>query len=345
MSVPKRFLAWLSNLGLGVALFFLATTITLLFTAANIGFIKKTLSQSGFYENFVPSTLNLVASQTPDEQQTISEFKPIIQSVATPQTVQKYTEQAIDGVGFWLKNPGSPFSISLDVKQLKSSINSQATSYVQNKINQMPSCSPSQYMQNIDILKTTCKPPIIIPQEQISQTVDNYMASLPFLKGDKLVLGKQPEPYTKNDSSTISGLPRAYKILSWSPYILAILFIVFIVLIYFLNSDKYKALRLIGHAFLATGGLLIVTGAITIVFVGGGIKQASAATSVEQVVFSNQIVIPIVKKIVSSIGTWTLYFGVAYAIVGAVSYFISHRLKIKNHPVTSEPISTNSINT
>jgi len=331
MQKIKSILAWLTNMMLGVLLFVLASavTISLLFNAA---YFKNVLKTSGVYTNFVPSILGLANYQSSldskyiDKQKTLNSLKPVIESTITPQIVQVYSEHAIDQSANWLATSGQPLTITLDVTNVKADLNRQISAFVQNRLNGLPYCKDPS---NVDVFSTKCRPLASISDSQLSQIVNEYTSSLPFLKENTLVFGEQAKQEILNGTPLVATVLKTLNILGRLWYIVLLIVLLGVLLIYLLHAEKSKVWQIIAKSFLSTGIMLIVFGVISVLFIKGGVKPLEAKATIEQFSFTNLIVIPLVKQIVNDIGRWWLCFGLAYSLIGAVCYYIGRRLKLR----------------
>jgi len=331
----RRLAVWLANFVLGINLYLLALVVALLFTIGSAAYIKDVLTGSGFYNSFTASTLKLASVQPLDQpnsstnQKVIGELSPIIQKVVTPTFLKTNIELMIDGFNGWLGKKSASPSLTIDLRQIKSDLNNQVAAYLKAKVASLPVCQNYTDYQAYDPMNATCRPPVNLNQADYQQAATDFLSGLPLLEKQTISF-KSLEAKATTPKTAWQSLPTYNKIFRFSPWIFGLISAVGITCIIVFSRSKIRAIKLVGHTFLWSGGMLLVSGALALLFLGKDSNNFVGNGSSAQITFAKELFIPIAHRLVQSFGNWALYFGASYALVGAVCYFVAHRLKLKD---------------
>ena len=350
MIILRRLLVWGSNFFLGVALFILAASITVLATFLNPSFFKQTLSKSSVYDNLVSNGLKLASINPSDDagpnfnSNVINELTPSIESALTPAWLEATTEQIIDSFDIWLQGRTATPEFSIDAASVKNALNVEITNYLQLRLNNLPACSLSDYSAGYNLITTTCKPPITTTTDDISRTASDFIDDIPLFSKDYFSFGDLVGANRLGDRIW-QTVPDIYAWVKATPYVFGAIAIVGIGMIVSLSRNRARGFKIVGHTFLGCGGILIICGAISLIFFGNSSFDFLSGTTAEQANFTKTVIAPPIHFVAQALGNWTLYFGVGYAILGGVCYFTAHRLKlrqIKAERAVAEPQSANN---
>jgi hypothetical protein len=323
----------LASFFFGLSLFLFALFFIFNFTFASPQFIKRSLDSSQFYNNIVSEVLALASSdplkitENAGSDSTITQIKPIIQRIVTPEFLKTNTESVIDSFYKWLNGKVKKPNISIDINPARAQINSEVVSYMRTRLDQLPYCQGANIPSSIDIFNTTCKPGGEISTQNLNENADSIIDGLPLLNNGKLSLDASL-PTSNFDKMPLKYAPTVFKISKIAPVIFGVLLVLFGVTIFWLSKNNYRAVKIIGHSFISSGGLLIVSGALIIINNRYGFGLFSKATPA-QADFMDNIFIPLFKNISTSISNWALNIGVAYVVIGGIFYFIHHQIKRK----------------
>jgi hypothetical protein len=348
MSFLRSLVLGLSNLLLGLYLFLLATTITLMLTIASPAFIKSTLDKSGFYKNIVSSGLKLASVQASDptnfDSQIIDKLTPTIKEVLNPTFLQTNAEQLIDGFGHWASDKVNAPDFSLDTAALRANLNQQLAVFLSQQLSELPNCPKNNDVSSYDLMTTACNPPIVLSQADFIKAADGFTANIPLINQNQLSFKDFDTKGAAHNNKTWQKIPTGYKILSYIPLISGVLSIISIVLIIILSRNRIRGWRVVGHAFIVAGGILLVSGSVTLFFLSRNIISFTNGASSEQIAFAKDIFMPISHLVAVGFGNFMLYFGTGYCVGGAACYFIAHRLRLKQlHHQEPDSLETSSL--
>jgi hypothetical protein len=345
MKFWRRSAVWFSNFFLSLFLFLLATTICLILTIFSGNYVKKSFNEAGFYQNFTPSVLKLASSQSAGQNtsnQTLELFKPIIIKTVSPSFVKASFENIIDAFDKWLSKKSDTVLATIDVSYLKKSLRTNVAEFAIERNKNLPACTNYDNSQSYDVLSGTCRLPSSFTDGNFYIAADDFVNSLPAFDNPNIEINP-----TKKQSGTASMIwrnaPTAYKILKISPLVLIFLALFSVSCVLLISTEKNRGWRVVGHTFLWSGGMLLVSGALSIFLLSKNSTFLIRNSSPEQIAFMNELISPVTQKLAVSFGKWALYFGAGYSIVGGLCYFIAHltRPKIPKAELNETNIQTN----
>ncbi|MEI6237419.1 MAG: hypothetical protein WCP03_02355 [Candidatus Saccharibacteria bacterium] len=325
----RRFAVWLANFCLGLSICLLATIVSLVFTIGSANYIKNNLTGSGFYDKFTGSVLKLAVAQSANDtnnQRVITELTPSIQKVLTPNFVKTNFENAIDAFDYWLVGKSKTPSFDLDLSQTKKDLKAEVATYLKNKVNRLPLCQNFNDSSEFDPINATCRYPINLTEADYQLTADNFVSTVPLL--DKQTISFDSLDQTNTKKTAWQKAPLYNKLIRISLWFLTIIILLGIVLIFLLSLSRASALKVIGHTFVWSGGMLLVSGALAIFVLGRNSASFMGRGSAEQVAFVQELLAPLLSKLTVSFGNWALYFGAGYALFGALCYILSHKMRL-----------------
>jgi hypothetical protein len=309
-------------------------TVTIILATANPSFIKTTLAKSGLYKTVVASSLKLASTSIHDNSQTdlnnlISGLTPSAQQVLTPQLLETDVNKVIDGFDNWLNGQTAVPQFSIDTAVIKNNLNTALAVYLQQRVTALPACPANNKVPSYDLLTTDCLPPVQLSQTDFANAANNFTQNIPAL--DKAQLSST-EIIKNNDDTVWQKVPHYYHLARLVPYILGVVAVALIGLIVLISSERIRALRRVGHILLSNGVILLISGAITVFYVGrNNFDFIANGSTVEQANFVKETAVPLIHHLANSLGSWLLYFGVGYALLGAVFYFLAHFFKLRHN--------------
>lgn len=343
----KRFMRHMALWLLSFSLFALASIAAINLTVLNQNYIKRSLVNAQTYENIVPTMLNLATSSTgvyktnQPSTQTLQSLVPVVTKSVTPEFVQTTTESIIDGTFAWLKgNTPEPF-FTIETSAVKASLQRDTADYLQARLQALPVCDAN--ISRIDPLTTDCRPP------QVSESVANAAASelvqsMPLLGKSEITASSLGMGDVISRNPIVKHLPTGYKVSTVLPYAFAVISLICAIIIIFASTLRHKGWRRVGHSFVLAGLLLVLAGLLAAALTKRFGTMTLGDATQQQFVFIDTIFTPLANTLSLSVSLYTLYFGVIYAIIGALCYALSHKLRIDSAQSDTDntPIQTNT---
>lgn len=338
----RKLSAFLADALVSISLSLIALVVTLLLTILNVGYIKTTLTGSGFYNNIVPSVLKLATTQAhnnpdggmvadsndnPDIKTVVNELTPIAQRVLTPAFLQTNIEKVLTGFDGWLKGKSKIPQFALDFTQIKPELTNQISKYLKDKIEKLPVCGNGANLRDFDLFNAECRPAVAPNQDEYVRVTNEFIAEIPALKDNAVSFATIDKDGGFEKNNTAQKVPKIYRFTSKVPYILGGLGLLIIGVRLGISKNRARALRGLGRTFVWSGAILLFTGSVMILFLNEETSNFIGKGSAEQIEFAKTIAIPITEKLISSFGKIAVYFGTVYALIGAVCYIIAHQLK------------------
>lgn len=321
----------------GVVLIFLllmiATTVAVTKTASNPEYVKSALKTSGFYDNFVDNTLNFTQDNQFDLPEEVSgqvdiDLEPIIKQTFTPGVIQTVFDKIIDGSYLWLNGKTELPEFNIDLADIKTNLVSSISSFYQDKVNNLPVCNDRYNYSSFDIAEATCVPQgLSIPANMYTEIASNTIGEIPIFDKQQLTFESFDFEGVNDKSSAWRQVSKYYNWFNWSPIVLSVLFVIGMVLVFVVLRSHAHSFKVYGRVFLTAGLLLLIGGAITILFVGQSLDNVSFSGASEASGFSQDAFIPVVKQFSRSTGWWALYFGIGFTLAGIGSYFLSRKMR------------------
>lgn len=339
MNIVRRIVIVFAAVTLSLWLYMAVSAFSLAYTLGSPSYLKSLLVGADVYDHVVDDALKLAATQNnngttiPNEQ--IAELTPVIQKTLTPGFLQTTTEALITGTFHWLDGSAKEPDFNIEVAPIRASLASNITDYLYNRTVNLPVC-PRNAIPDDDPFNATCRPPGQVSKQDFSPKVGEFIADLPLLKYDTITYQNLTKDDTSTDKKELpSQVPVAYHWFKLSPYIFIFLSVLSALLIILLQRDSLKAWKTVGHTFLFTGILLVVTSVFSLVVLANSSAPINSGNE-QQKAFIFDILTPLTKSFGTKISNYTLYFGVAYLAIGAACYFVGLRIKRARHLDTPE---------
>lgn len=327
--LARAFAAWLLTFSLFTTAGLAAITMTIL----NPSYIKQTLDKSGAYDTIIESALELASfNQQGSEaltKQTISEITPVITAVVTPTFLQQTTEAIIDGFFAWLQGDVAYPSFDIPLSTVKADLVSGVADYASKRLAALPACPRGTSYDSVDPFTATCKPPIAISAQEMQQNAATFVEAFPAFAEPSIKIQQADGLREFSTDKPLGKAPMVYGLATKAMYIFGLLVIICAVIVVRTSKPPLRAWRTIGHTFVLSGVLLIFTAFVTYLFLGKMGHQFFGSASQQQLDFVNSVFTPISQLLSKSLADYSLWFGVGYAVIGAVCYAIAHRYTLR----------------
>jgi hypothetical protein len=287
--------------------------------------LETWLSESKLYDHFVANLITQAqksaANQVADTGSGPSLNSPVIQEAAkaafTPAVLQSTVTTIIDANYAWLQGKTAAPEFKVDLTDAKQNFAKQVSAYVTTHLATLPKCTEAQLRAlspELDPLQITCVPAnvnAIAEGQKIEQSLlgsDGFLGD-PVITPQTLAGNKTDTPYY----TKFSKAPRYYQLSHKLPVGLAVLAFIAALLVIFIAPIRRKGLRRVGWVLLEAGVVLIVS------------KFAAdyAFTKVQNRLFDNanvgdlqQSLTVFIQRAETALLGVTLYFGIAYAVLG-----------------------------
>lgn len=326
----RRFFVQIFSVLFILTLLLLALTFSVAASFSKPEKLQSWLSQSHIYDHFIDN----IASQSDksvtkgkdDSGNGLSDpaVKAAAQKAFTPELIEENVNIFINSNYDWLKGETASPNFKIDLTDAKKTFAQQVGLYIQSKLLSLPACSPEQQQQisqDTDPLKLACLPPNINPTTEGRAAEEKLANSQEFL-GNPVITAATINPESAQAKPyyvKLAKAPKAYQNAQKIPVILAALAFISAVLIFFVSPIRRKGLRRIGFVLFIVGLLLVASK-----FVADFVLD-----KVEAKIFNNSNVGELQQSLSNFFGlaenavlSITLWFGIAYAIVGLIILII-----------------------
>lgn len=304
------------------------------------GEVKKIINDSGIYNNAVTAALNQAKNVTSDNG-SLPLTDPSIQAAATstftPQTLQNYSNQVIDGVYDWLNGKTAQPDFKIDLSSLKSTFAQQVAKAAETKAAALPTCSSADQISSYnDVFSSTCLPPNVTPAEAGSEASSAILNGQGFLD-NPVITANNVKGSDSNQSvfnNQLKNAPAQYRKAKRAPWILSLLTILVAAGIVFLSATWQKGLRHIGIT-------LAIVGVFMLLF-AWALNYGVTKKAVPKISFDNSVLTADVKALVTDLAQsidknyWE--FGTVYTVLGAAA--IATPVFLNRRNAKPQPAST-----
>lgn len=335
MKYVKSFLVFLAAVSLGFWLYLAVTAYLVTKTVGDPAYVKSLLATSGVYNNFVDSALQTATTQSSpnnaDAKAQIEQLTPVVKQAITPEVLQSITEQFINGTSNWLNGKSAQPDFVINLAPIRATLIQAGTDSAYNRVVDLPIC-PRGVIPVSDPFNATCRPAGQITKADLQPGIEQFVGQLPFF--DKNTLTYQTITAVKDGQTPTKPLPAeipvAYKWAKTSPYIIGFLALLSIGIIVLLKRDHMRAWKTVGHTFLVTGIVLVISSIIAKLVLGRPLSAFGSGNEAQKL-FVVDIVQPLAKNLGLKLSDYALYFGVFYVLLAAVCYVFGLQLKRRNH--------------
>lgn len=322
MNILRRF-----GLGIVVSLFSLLLFVLALFVSARFVLdtpqpLESALSSSGIYNSFVSSILANQQTGTGALPQDPS-VQQALQQALTPTYLQTTTEHIINSTYSWVHGNTPTPSFSIDLTPVKNSFASNITTFVQQKVASLPTCtSPTAPPTDLQsALALSCRPAGVSASEIAA--VANQAASSANVLGDAtnantttLTADTLKDSSGRSLSDRLAEVPKAHRYYILSLYIIPVALVLSGLAIIFWSQTRRSGLKHIARTLITTGILSIVIPIALVWFIQKvGVKLNVAAgtnTGLQTHIAS------IITSLAVDLRVWWVAFGVGYTLAGII---------------------------
>lgn len=328
MNLLKKFGRGVSSGFLKLSLFLFAVSFALVSVLGTPDKLKQSLSGSEVYSVAVQEGID-AAAEAQEEQggqaDALSLSSPEIRESATaaftPDKIEEWTGQVIDGMYGWLDGDTAQPEFSIDTTEQRQAFAQNVADRVEQRVEGLRPCTRQEALQlsrqEIDLFNLPCRPPIDLAGEK-QRLINEIQSNNEFL-GDSLITptdltanSAQPNPFAN------SPLPDVFQSVRRLPMITGIIGIICIAGLLWLSEDKRRAIRKIGITFLGSGLVLIIS-AVLFNYVFNQAGQPGGTFSRLPLVSEGGIQAPlldVVKSLVDVFNEKIIFVSIIYLIIG-----------------------------
>lgn len=333
--------------------------VTLLLAAASLSAnlnlrdpaqIESWLVQSKVYDHFVTNVAKVSVSQLGDNNSngSVSISDTAVQNAAesawSSEQIQQYVKTILDGNYAWLEGKTPKPVFVVDLSGSKTTFAQKVGQYVTAYSANLPVCTAAQEAQakQSDPLTATCRPSNKTP-EQLGAEVTKNLESGDFLNtavitADSVDANDQTQaqqPYYKK----LQHLPRIYQLSVYTPYVMAVLSLIYILGLIFLSSTRRGG-------FKKTAWVLTIAGAVLVI--GKFTADIAFNQFVKSAFFHNaQIgelkvgITAFARLVQQSVSNTEMYIGIGYLVVAIIIFvaLMSSRNRGNKKPKQVKPVS------
>ncbi len=260
MKTVNGFFRWLSSLALHLSVFFVIFVFSFIFTIGSSQSAKNILEDSGVYDSFIQTIIDLNTENTQSENVSSiplddPEVQKIIKSTFNSDFLQKNTEVVVDGVYMWLDGSEEKIKFAIDLNNQKNSLVEALSTYAVARIEKLPACTtqPTQ----LDIFSVTCKPYGFEPNAVKNQIINDLNTSEIFedtsITQENIINDDSDKEFYEKTAVASS----AFRVLQKGIPLSIFLFIVAALVFIRLRKPFKKAVRALGRD-LSANGLAII---------------------------------------------------------------------------------------
>ncbi len=290
--------------------------------------LEKSLSESGVYSSFVDSALAEAkkASEKDKNSSDIPIDNPAIVAAAnnafTPMLLQNSTENILDGTYAWLQGKTKTPTFSVDLSAAKNTFAEGVGKAAAQRVAKLPACTSAQLnklsTQEIDLFSVSCKPAGLNIKAEQAKLVKEIKTNKDFL--GQPVVNASNLPKDKNGKTIfdqLAQLPKAYKWVNASPWLLALITLFTGVIAFFLHDTRRRGFRNIALAFGIIGTIMLIINSATAYGLTKASEPNGAISKAADSSFK-QPIIAAVKSIHNSISQVYVWFAIGYLVIAIV---------------------------
>jgi chromate transport protein ChrA len=333
----------LSGLLFGVGLSFCAGLISIESTIARPDVVKGWLSNSGIYNEVIPSIASLINNQDNgvDIQSSPISADIIIDSFKValpPDFLQAQTEKFLDSVYVWLNGQSTEIKFSIPLEERKAAFEQSLAVRLQNKLSALPACPAGMVptMGNPLSCKHRNLDLRILSQDLASQMpIFNAPLTEKVLGLD--VLGSAARD---NQQSYLTSIPFYWQKISLALTITIIFCTLMLIFIYLLASDKLRTFKKFSRSSLVSSLLSCVTIAVVLHY-----TSTLSKNNLPTGVTAPDFVIKLAKLVAYDTSISMLYFYTFTGILSLIAWVLLRKHIIERLKDTKEDTekSTESI--
>ncbi len=247
----------------------------------------------------------------------------------TPQKLQGYAEQIVDGTYHWLEGKVKTPDFSIDLTSTKQDLGNAVGDTAVARLQGLPVCTLAQLqainVEQIDPFSLPCQPPGLNLEAERQKLTSQIIQKQDVLQQTKLTAtDTKSETTGKTPFEKLAILPTIFQWSKILPWVLSILGLAAAAGMVFLQSDHRKELKKISITLLVNGLLLCFSVWLTAFL----LNHIQFQDMVQQRQFG-EAVISIVRTLSSAFNRVVLIFGATYSILGIGGLVGLHFLKPK----------------
>jgi hypothetical protein len=339
----KRFGRGLSSTVFKLCLLFIAIFVAFGVILGKPDTLKKTLKDSGIYNNFTDSLIEQ-AQKPAKEGETQREDFPIqdvavqqaIKKAITPDFTQNTAEQIIDGTYTWLDGEATKPTFNIDFTPVKQNLANNVGDAALQRLQGLPVCTVAQLQQldpnNIDPFNLPCRPPGVNPQAEKQKLVNEALSSEDFLNDSTVnadTIKKEGE--TTSPFEKLSYIPMLFQFSRIAPWVLGVFGLLAGAGVVFLSPNRRQGLKSVARTLLVVSIILFVSALITKFLIGRVSADSLSSTATTQ-----QSALYILRTLTDSFNNVLFVFAIVYGIAGGGGLAALHFTKPKDY--STEPL-------
>lgn len=271
MSFGKRFVIWLASALFSFSILAVATLASLNSVFGTPDTIKETLAESKIYDSVAEGLVDQAtkSTQKPPEARQPDEVpldeavvREVATKVITPEKLQGYAEQIVDGTYNWLEGEVDQPDYNLDLSTLKLDLGNTVGDVAVQRVQSLPVCTTAQLRQmdpgSIDPFTLPCQPPGINLQAERQKLVDEITKDDEVLEGNVTADDTKSEETGQTPFEKLGFVPTLFQWSQKGPWIFGVLGLLAAAGIIFLNDDRRKGIKQVSKTLLITGVVLLV---------------------------------------------------------------------------------------
>jgi hypothetical protein len=346
MHIAKRLARGLASSGFKLCIYMAALTAAVALTFGTPTKIKQALTKGKVYDNVVDGAIEQIQKQNsaPPEGQEGGEpeeshipldnaaIEQVAHQAFPPELLQSSFEQIIDGTYHWLDGevtqPDFKVDLSIVKQNLANAIGDEAVRHLQ----ALPVCTPEQVrginLAEADAFGLPCLPPGLNLEIKRQEIVAEVAGSQDFLKDPVITANNLKNDEGKTPFETLSNAPKAFQWTKRLPWIFGIAGLLAGAATVFLHDDRRRGLFVIARALLIAGVLLLVSGLITLFFLGHLPLPENVADSGKL----GNTLLEVIRSLGGAFNGVLLTFAGVYTVLGAGGLLGLHFTKPKTTP-------------
>lgn len=310
--------------------------------------VENWLAEGKVYDNFVGQLANTVKkeqSKNDNAAVTESEGKVDIaamsraaKSAFPPAVLQTNVESILGSAYDWLEGKTEKLVFNLDLVEEKAAFVEALGNEAVTKLSSLPTCTSEQISEDFDPFSATCLPSGTDINTQIAKLKEQITTSNEILPDTSVSADDVKVKVNGEDKRLDEAFSNAPKWFGWfksSPLLLTALIIINGGLIVLLSRPNRNGLKKLAWLFGLVGIFVMLIGGSS-VLVANQLGKGSFKIGGGQEGIADNLLVPLVKQVSSSVSTWNLIVGGAYLAIAVVCMVVYKVLKKKTPEVIAE---------
>lgn len=317
------------------------TTATLTFSKPDR--LESWLSESKLYDHFIANAIQQSQKSIQDGQvqggSYVGDFplrdpgvQQAVESAFSPQTVQNAVNTFLDANYKWLNGQTAVPEFKVDLTQAKAALANNLAGYAQQRATTLPRCTVAQTRdlaasgQSFDALTATCLPIGLTPAMAAAQVKEQLASSQDFLSNSVITAQTLNQGNLKDNSQQgqpyyvkLAGVPRAYRLATKLPWVLALLALLSGVGVVFLAATRRKGARRLGTLLISSGLVILLLILISSTVLHRLESKVFTTAKVGQL---QQSLVDFAHRAQSALAKVDLWFGIGFIVAGVIIYLL-----------------------